>query len=350
MLFHEIYGSYFQTVARILREAGKSVTSGISEKRMMEIIAENAFAESTLVIPEKLKSGEWPLLKMEDKTPGASSARTGAPSASSASSVLASPPTRPLTLLEKQWLRALVSDPRLRLFLEPEEDQEKNLLAWLDELLKDVPPLWEKDTFEYYDRYSDGDPYTDPDYIDRFHTILRAIREKRLIYLRYTGRHGTAKGQRYFPYALEYSAKDDKFRLHCRSRKGTPYTVNLGRISTCELRRPAEPEEMHGRKQPAEVSHVDMILTDERNALQRAMLHFSDLKKETERIDEKHYRIRLYYNGDDETEILIRILSYGPMLQVTAPESFIGLIRERIGKQENIKDCCFSGGVMETYL
>ena len=82
--------------------------------------------------------------------------------------------------------------------------------------------------------------------------------------------------------------------------------------------------------------HVDLELTDERNALQRAMLHFSDLQKETEKIDEKHYKIHMYYRRDDETEIVIRILAFGPMIRVTAPKQFIGLIRERIEKQEKL--------------
>ena len=59
-----------------------------------------------------------------------------------------------------------------------------------------------------------------------------------------------------------------------------------------------------------------------RNALERAMLR-TDLEKETERIDDKHYRITLNYRQGDETEILIRILSFGPVLKVTAPESMV---------------------------
>lgn len=38
-------------------------------------------------------------------------------------------------------------------------------------------------------------------------------------------------------------------------------------------------------------------LTDERNALKRVMLHFSHLEKETERLDDTHYRITLFYRA-----------------------------------------------------
>ena len=77
-----------------------------------------------------------------------------------------------------------------------------------------------------------------------------------------------------------------------------------------------------------------MELYDSRNALERAMLHFSDLEKETERLDDKHYRITLNYKQGDETEILIRILSFGPVLKVIEPETMVRQIRERLERQE----------------
>jgi hypothetical protein len=76
-----------------------------------------------------------------------------------------------------------------------------------------------------------------------------------------------------------------------------------------------------------------MDLYDSRNALERVMLHFTDLEKETERIDDKHYLITLNYKQGDETEILIRILSFGPVLKVTSPEGMVSQIRERLDRQ-----------------
>ena len=39
------------------------------------------------------------------------------------------------------------------------------------------------------------------------------------------------------------------------------------------------------------------------------------------------------YDREDETEMVIRILSFGPMVRVTAPQHFTELIRERLKKQ-----------------
>lgn len=63
------------------------------------------------------------------------------------------------------------------------------------------------------------------------------------------------------------------------------------------------------------------------------MLHFSHLEKITERLDEKHYRLQLMYNKSDETEMVIRILSFGPLLRVQEPAGFIELLRCRLRKQ-----------------
>jgi predicted DNA-binding transcriptional regulator YafY len=41
------------------------------------------------------------------------------------------------------------------------------------------------------------------------------------------------------------------------------------------------------------------------------------------------------YDKDDETEILIRLLSFGPMIRVVEPESMTALIRDRLKMQKS---------------
>lgn len=95
MLFSEIYGSYFNVVAAVLSEAAENtLTTG----KLTAIVQEKAFAESVLSIPAALQSGAWPLLDSGYHT------------------VLRGKPTMPLTTLQKRWLKALLSDPRIALF------------------------------------------------------------------------------------------------------------------------------------------------------------------------------------------------------------------------------------------
>ena len=45
--------------------------------------------------------------------------------------------------------------------------------------------------------------------------------------------------------------------------------------------------------------------------------------------------MEINYSKDDETELLIRILSFGPTVKVIEPESFVSLIKERLHNQKS---------------
>ena len=297
MIFSEIYGTYFKAVSAIL---SKAVDGVLTERELTRTVLENAFGESLVTIPAKLTDGSWPLITKDYGTP------------------LQHKPQMPLTTLEKQWLKALLLDPRVRLFQPSEEG------------LEDVEPLFTPDQFIYFDRYSNGDDYSDPRYIEHFRMMIQAMHEKRKLRVRFHGHRGNRQSYICIPYKLEYSSKDDKFRLITGFR-GKPLTVNISRIDSVHLLESWDESEY---RQPSEREKIlVMDLYDSRNAMERAMLHFSDLEKETERIDDKHYRITLNYKQGDETEILIRILSFGPVLKVLEPETMVSQIRVRLERQ-----------------
>ena len=76
-----------------------------------------------------------------------------------------------------------------------------------------------------------------------------------------------------------------------------------------------------------------LLLHDERNGLERVLLHFSHFEKETRKLDDRLYQIKLRYDQEDETELLIRVLSFGPVLEVKAPAEFIALVKGRVDWQ-----------------
>ena len=45
--------------------------------------------------------------------------------------------------------------------------------------------------------------------------------------------------------------------------------------------------------------------------------------------------VRMFYDKSDETEILIEILSFGTMIEVTGPDHFINIIKDRLLKQKS---------------
>lgn len=300
MLFHEIYSTYFQTVTKILTEA---VEHPLTTGEINAIIQDYAFEESTLNIPESLGMTHWQLLKEDGTT------------------ILRKKPTMPLTILQKRWINAIALDPRIRLFTDRPI------------VFSDVEPLFLPEDIYVFDKYSDGDPYENPEYIRNFRLILDAIKHRYQIQISIINRHGKQITTRTIPEYLEYSEKDDKFRLiGTGSKLGN--TINLGRISSCEKYENQQGGKVGKRNQPRP-RKVIFELIDERNALERVLMHFAHLEKQVEKIDERKYQVTLYYDKEDETEILIRVLSFGPMLHVVKPVAFINLIKGRLSEQKS---------------
>ena len=154
------------------------------------------------------------------------------------------------------------------------------------------------------------------------------MREGHTLHLSYE----TSRGNRFrlsvAPRYLEYSEKDDRFRLIADGRKRR-WTVNLCRIADCA---PAYTD-VEMPLWPPKMESVTFEVENRRNAMHRVLMHFSHLEKETKRLDERHYRVTLKYDRQDETEMLIRILAFGPAIRVTEPQRFIDLLKERVAKQ-----------------
>lgn len=299
MLFHEIYSSYYLASASILKEA---VRRSLTGRKMNNLVRQYAFGESLLTIPEGMKGEKWRLLYKDLSTP------------------LEYEPEMPLTLMEKRWMKAMLLDPRIRLF-------KPDMTG-----LENIEPLFTPDMVVYYDRYSDGDDYRDPDYIRNFGIILQALRENRDLYISFKSRLGAQPNLVVTPYYLEYSEKDDRFRLVAQGRKRR-WVINLSRITKCASAHRDEPMQLT----EAAAETVTFELEDRRNALDRVLLHFSHLEKETKRLDERRYRVTLKYDRQDETEMVIRILSFGSAIRVVEPDHFIELLCERIEKQKGLK-------------
>lgn len=334
--FDKWYNSYYQVVRHILAEAAHAP---ISKGRMNELSMQYGFLESGLSIIPKLIGKAWPLLK-----------ETPAPAASSATlyrSVIQHPDilkpgALPLTKLQKSWLKALLSDRRIRLFLSEETLAHANL--WLSE----VEPLYNQKDFYFFDQYNDGDDFTSPVYQKSFRTILTGLNQQRPLEIRYDSPKQGIQAYIVLPCQLQYSSKNDKFRLCCIQKAGRKpgrrLTLNLGRIIECRLTEtwqekqtpsPADSQRFH-LTQPAKEPVVIQI-SGERNSLERCMLHFANYEKHTHYDEENKVWISsIYYDLADETELLVEILSFGPVIRVLGPESFLAQVRKRVKRQHEL--------------
>ena len=318
-LFTEIYNCYFQIVDEICKTAA---TTEITEKEMFKLATHFGYEESGLTIVPKLTEGNWNMLsKTED----------GYLSKVDNADVL------PLTTLQKRWLKALLLDERIGLFLD--RAQRNTINQYLD----DVEPLFLPDDFYYYDRFCDGDDFSSQKYIEHFRTIIKAIRKKQYIQICFSSRRKNRISRTYLPCRIEYSSKNNKFRLLAiyekKSGKQQIQIINLSRIEAisvtdniCEI--PVHFEKTYQSSYYKEP--VKLLITNRRNALERTMLHFANYEKHTKKLDAEHYECLIYYNQNDETELLIEILSFGPMIKVLGPDDFVEKIKERLKKQERL--------------
>lgn len=306
-IFSEVYGTYYNIVADIL---GKAASDGLTLEQLKRIVYKDGYEESALELLPALTDERWLLLTKEIKTP------------------LIHKPSMPLTLLQKKWLKALLLDERVRLFFTDDE------LANEEKALEDVEPLYRPEQFVFFDRFVDGDDYKSERYRENFRHILQAIKEHAAINASYrTNKDNVIVWTNLVPFTLEYSAKDDKFRL--QGMAGARHvTLNLGKIITVELGEPLAEE-----LPLVSVSQEKLVLelVDERHTMMRALMHFSDLAKETEKLDDTHYLLTVYYDKNDETEMVYRVLSFGPTMKVREPECFVELLKQRLKEQLGIR-------------
>ena len=297
MIFSELYSAYYNTVAAILSAI---IDGEHSEQELQKIVTDRAFGESVLTIMPALKNEKWQLVHSDMTTP------------------LEHKPTTPLTTLQKRWLKAISLDPRVKLFGVEFPG------------LEDVEPLFTSADYYIYDQYNDGDPFEDEQYTRNFRIILEAIRRGSQIKFDMVNRKGNAMFVRCRPLRLEYSEKDNKFRLVTAGWRAVS-TVNLAKIRSCAhdigYRR------VSGQERTGAHDTVTIKIRDERNAMERFMLHFAHFEKQAEKLDKKHYLVKIKYAHDEESEMVIRILSFGPMVEVLEPEPFRKLVIEKLEKQ-----------------
>ena len=316
-LFSELYNCYYQVVGQILKQAA---ISPLTRAQLEDISSTYGYEESALAIVPKLIQGDWDLLEHSD--------------GGYKSKVSAKVPA-PLSSLQKSWLKALLSDKRMALFFSEEQ------LSILLEHLKDQEALFLMEDFLYFDQYADGDPYDDQRYQQHFKIALKAIKEHRVIKFSYLSGKQKLTERSCLPCRMEYSSKDDKFRLLCLYAKASGRwrleIINMARILTLS-------ETSFCVQDPPDINYylekslcresVVLKITNERNALERTMLHFSSYEKRTERIEgTNQYLCSIYYDQTVETELLIQVLSFGPVVTVLGPEPFLAQIRARLKKQ-----------------
>lgn len=323
-IFSEIYGTYFRIAAKLLED---EVTN---EKTVRETVQREGFRDSVLFLPQKLIPGseDWGLFR---RTPDGNLKR-----------ITKNPPVKVLTKLQKMWLKAKLSNPRIRLFMDDET------LSVLAKRLADIPPLYRREQFRITDRFTNSDDFCNEQYIINFRTVLEAVKHRKIVYIKFVSGHGKRMSGKFVLLKMEYSPKNDKFRVYCyllrNDRVKSSGIINIGRITNIVdtgrvFRTPVLVDDYFSSRKCS--SPAVIRVTTARNGVERFMLEFASYEKHTVRnLETGEYTVELWYDLQDETELLIRLLSFGPVIEILGPQHLRQQAKLRIKRQSELLEKC----------
>ena len=307
MIFDEIYSIYYNTVTEIINKLARDKFIYASD--IDEIATDNGILH-TKDITEPLVLNEWNI---------AASTKEYSTEGTKIVPVVENELTFPLSIIQKRWLKSISLDPRFKLF----NIEIKGL--------EDVEPLFSAEDCFVFDKNANGDDYSDPEYQKKFQFCLGAIREKKTVVFGRVKRNGVKNYIVCKPTDLEYSEKDDKFRVRVSGLKYVNI-INLSSVFSYEFL-PGDPIgqscQISNRKQ-----QVTLLITDTRKTLERFMLHFAHFRTSVQKAEKPdQYKVIIEYDEEDTSEMIIRILRFGPYVEVVAPSDFRKKIFEKLNAQ-----------------
>ncbi|GEM_PF-6519656 len=226
------------------------------------------------------------------------------------------------TAAECQWLQHALESPVADLFLD--ENEKQLLREWLAAL--NLP-----DVMRHIESYGAALPET-PDRTV-FKTLLRAIREHRYIRMTNTAQNGNVYAdQTVIPMKLEYDMFSGKWFLSfCDADAARPIKAYLGALTDVtageiipEEKRP----DLRTMMQKKKAEPIILRVLPEKNTPERAVRFFSQYN--TAALPEANGSLRMeigYYSFDEEL-LLRQIISFGPYVQVLAPDRIAARMRE----------------------
>lgn len=248
-------------------------------------------------------------------------------------SILKHAPSAPLTIQQKRLIKTMLTDHRVRLFLDDEEIQR------LSDSLVDVAPLYDVNDIVLTETAADGDDFADEKYRQWFRTILRAIKRNKILKIVFDTSRNDRKTVIVAPYKIEYGRRDDKFRFcavtvhkHCPSRYVKLNIARITQIIESETDSRIDCEAFIAGKQLKEPIKIEV--SDMRNGFERIFTQLSNYKRTSTYDPDTHTcGMQIHCLDDDVQELLIVLMSFGPAVKVIGPEWFKEKYVERIRKQ-----------------
>lgn len=247
-------------------------------------------------------------------------------------SMLQNPCKRPLSIDELKWLKAVLGSDKAKCLL------DAPLLEKLQDLLNGISPLYQYEQLVGHHVASDKDDFTQQHYQSTLNLALQAIEERRIVYIEYAGVHGSKLATHFFLHELEYSPRDGKIRLICSKVRPSGLKkiqrLNLSRVSklfltsnvyTGDFEYKTQKNSLNGRQ------ILELEILNERNGIERCFCQFSVYERLSFYRHEKGTcHMTMHYLPSYEAELMIQVLSFGPIVSVLGPDDFKKRFIERL--------------------
>jgi predicted DNA-binding transcriptional regulator YafY len=188
------------------------------------------------------------------------------------------------------------------------------------------------------------DHFENDAYRQIFRSILYALCSSKPLEIQYRDHDGGLIRDTVRPEKIEYSLKEDRFRLLCSTaNRNTALggAINIGDIVDAkeaesfprtEKNIPANPQS----KPRKELKHASLRVKNERGAGERAQMQFANYKIYAGG-SEDFMELEIGYPESNEPELLDEILAFGPLIKVNHFDGdLLKKIRERLDTQRKL--------------
>lgn len=241
------------------------------------------------------------------------------------------------TILEKRWLKSLINEDMLKLFL------DKNIIENLNKKLINIEPLFNLNLPK---------SNVKEEFIK---TVIKAFRYGEILIYNSVNKKGEKfTNQIGIPFKINYSMRDYKLRLSIYSIEEDRYIyINMDNIESMEILKENNPLYNEKVKRINDklnklgenrffLSNFDkyekiikLRIDHGKNVFERVHLLFANYHKKTYRQDDKQYMDISYY-GFDEENVIRDVLSLGVLVEVVEPDYIRKKILEILRKGEKL--------------
>ena len=219
----------------------------------------------------------------------------------------------PISTMELRWLKTIIQDKRIRLFMSNSE------IAVINDLLNryaqvTTPLPMEKVIF--FDRFHFSDKNS-KHMASVISTIIEGIHKHKTVHIKYHTMKNRVKTGEFKPIVLEFSKRNNRFQgffQECSSNR--IFTMNVSRIEKVDETETqfdyASAEQALTAFRKENATSVTVEFYDVRNIADRILTEFSPWKKHCTYDPETNlYTLTIFYQTQDEIDLVVRLLGYG---------------------------------------